>query len=410
MNDGLGLVYTYLNKDTKLPEWPNGLERNDKIGFESMIYSFGYSIDHFLKLGLQTGVFNLTNKQKYLYPIEISNVQFWRVKKNSKLFIPDQVVQDTINGKAKIMFINSAEGDGFSDDNSTMNCTKHKINLIKNQSRIYNIPLSKFVYVDSNYFAPTILSKEGIQGEYLSFWQHTLFYKNIVVPVIKNIEGAILSKKLKFKKFICLNRKPVTHRAWIVNRLLELDIIKDNIVTFPERFTTNINDCYGSRLEMLKECMPLKYDQNDILNPTANVTWPDPELQSKATFNIITETYFEHDSTRMFYSEKVFKSIVCLQPFIVVGQPYYLKYLRDMGYKTFNDYIDESYDEIIDSNERLEKIVQLAKSINNMSFEQLSELHYNMYPILKHNFEIHEQVVSGNYKCDDLNRSILNNW
>jgi len=410
MNDSLGLVYTYLNKDTNLPDWPNGIERDDNTGFESMVYSFGYSIDHFLKLGIQTGVFSLTNTEKYIYPIETSNVQFWRVKKDSKLFIPDQVVQDTINGKAKIMFINSAEGDGFADDSNPMNCTKHKIKLIKNQSLFYNIPLSRFIYVDSNYLAPTILNKEGIQGEYLSFWQHTLFYRNIITPIVSDIKEAILNKKHRPKKAICLNRKPVAHRAWMVNRLLELDMIKDNIVTFPERFTTDLSNCYESKLEKLKERMPLIHDQNNILNPTADITQPDPTLQTEATFNIITETYFDHDSTRMFYSEKVFKSIVCLQPFVIVGQPYYLKYLRDMGYKTFEGFIDESYDSIIDSKVRLDKIIEVIKYIQSLSSQQLTDLLYSMYPILEHNYNTHEQIVSSNYNCVVLAHSILNNW
>ena len=57
-----------------------------------------------------------------------------------------------------------------------------------------------------------------------------------------------------------------------------------------------------------------------------------------------------------FYSEKVWKPMTNKIPFIVVGTPYNLQSLRDLGFKTFHPWIDETYDTIEDDYLRLDAI------------------------------------------------------
>lgn len=42
-------------------------------------------------------------------------------------------------------------------------------------------------------------------------------------------------------------------------------------------------------------------------------------------------------------------------PFIVYGSPFTLKSLRELGFKTFSPFIDESYDETISPFRRMQK-------------------------------------------------------
>jgi hypothetical protein len=86
-----------------------------------------------------------------------------------------------------------------------------------------------------------------------------------------------------------------------------------------------------------------------------------------------------------FITEKTFKPIANLQPFIIVSTPFVLRALRYSGYKTFGDYIDESYDTIQDPDDRLRAVAQVAIKLANMSHEQHVVLMYQIKPILIHN-------------------------
>ena len=77
--------------------------------------------------------------------------------------------------------------------------------------------------------------------------------------------------------------------------------------------------------------------------------------------HIVAETFQDYDPNRLFFSEKMFKPMRYMQPFILLGEPYSLAKLKDLGYKTFSDYWDDSYDEILDDDLRLKAALDTAK-------------------------------------------------
>jgi hypothetical protein len=69
--------------------------------------------------------------------------------------------------------------------------------------------------------------------------------------------------------------------------------------------------------------------------------------------NIVLETHFDADgSGGAFLTEKTFKAIKHGQPFVVVGCPGSLSALRELGYRTFDHVVDNSYDTIQNNTER----------------------------------------------------------
>ena len=69
--------------------------------------------------------------------------------------------------------------------------------------------------------------------------------------------------------------------------------------------------------------------------------------------NIVLETHFDADgSGGAFLTEKTFKAIKHGQPFVVVGCPGSLAALRELGYRTFDHAVDNSYDNIQNNTER----------------------------------------------------------
>jgi len=69
--------------------------------------------------------------------------------------------------------------------------------------------------------------------------------------------------------------------------------------------------------------------------------------------NIVLETHFDADgSGGAFLTEKTFKPVKHGQPLVIVGCPGSLAALRNLGYRTFDHAIDNSYDTITDNTQR----------------------------------------------------------
>ena len=99
--------------------------------------------------------------------------------------------------------------------------------------------------------------------------------------------------------------------------------------------------------------------------------------------DIVTETRFAQPCAN--YSEKVLHPIQYMKPFILLAPPHALKYLKESGYQTFDQFWDESYDETEDHGERLRKILELIKFILDKPIEELHTMYQQMMPVIEHN-------------------------
>jgi len=107
----------------------------------------------------------------------------------------------------------------------------------------------------------------------------------------------------------------------------------------------------------------------------------------KSTFvNIVTETLQSKET--LFFSEKIFKPIYMLQPFILLCSPYSLRELKKLGYKTFDRWWDESYDEEENLISRVLKIEKILKKLSNLTPDELFALTADMEETLIHNYSV----------------------
>jgi hypothetical protein len=98
---------------------------------------------------------------------------------------------------------------------------------------------------------------------------------------------------------------------------------------------------------------------------------------------VVLETLF--DDTRWHLTEKTLRPIACGKPFILVATPGSLQYLRNYGFETFAGLIDESYDNIEHSRDRLDAVVQEMKRIAALSTAAKQVLYTKMYEIAQRN-------------------------
>lgn len=101
---------------------------------------------------------------------------------------------------------------------------------------------------------------------------------------------------------------------------------------------------------------------------------------------VIPETRFAQPTAN--FSEKLWDVIETQTPFIIAAPPYTIQYLRDLGFKTFNLWWDESYDSEENHSKRLAKIFKLIDQINSLSLKECKQLRREMRSVLIHNFNI----------------------
>jgi hypothetical protein len=112
---------------------------------------------------------------------------------------------------------------------------------------------------------------------------------------------------------------------------------------------------------------------------------------------VVLETLF--DDQRQQLTEKALRPIAAGRPFILASTPNSLQYLRDYGFQTFDDLIDESYDTITDPKARLEAIVAEMKRISELPEPEKHALWASLYEIAAQNkahffsTEFSDQVV-----------------
>jgi uncharacterized ubiquitin-like protein YukD len=86
-------------------------------------------------------------------------------------------------------------------------------------------------------------------------------------------------------------------------------------------------------------------------------------------FNLVAET--NDTNNEVFITEKLWKPILAKQVFVVHGNLLYLQKLRELGFKTFGNYFDESYDLEIDQKVRIEKITKICGELLKINWQDL---------------------------------------
>ena len=135
------------------------------------------------------------------------------------------------------------------------------------------------------------------------------------------------------------------------------------------------------------------------------------EHYSQTFVNVVTETTV--DNQCVFFSEKIFKPIAFGQPFLLIGNPESLKYLKKLGYKTFDKWWDESYDNITDVYKRTEAVVKIVNDLSKKSIVELKQMREEMKPVLLHNRDVHLKQYNISHQVNghlDVLNEIRTEW
>ncbi len=203
------------------------------------------------------------------------------------------------------------------------------------------------------------------------------------------------------RSFISLNRLCTGDRSYRLNliaRLVDCDIVDHGHVSLHLDTAKHGDivleiDSEDSQLsksgkQLIKQniCAPMYLDHQGGTSGDLSADFGHQEfkLWKSGLWHVVTETVFYHNKLHL--TEKIFKPIVAQRPFVLAAAPGNLAYLRGYGFKTFDRWIDESYDDIADPDLRLQAIVNELKRICALSQQQLKSMHMEMQEVLEYNF------------------------
>jgi hypothetical protein len=119
---------------------------------------------------------------------------------------------------------------------------------------------------------------------------------------------------------------------------------------------------------------------NDDIDSSLRYNFFNPSWYEDTSFSIVAETRV--DSEYFFVSEKTFKPIAFYHPFIILGPPKILEFLRNNGFETFENIFDESYDTEFNLKSRVAKIVANIVNFKEVPYDSITQ------DKIKHNHDL----------------------
>jgi hypothetical protein len=110
-------------------------------------------------------------------------------------------------------------------------------------------------------------------------------------------------------------------------------------------------------------------------------------------FSIVNETLISsYNNTSLFFSEKLLKPIINYQPMIIYGQPGINRKIQMLGFKTYEQYFDLSFDEEEDDVLRYKKLLASIEStvthLRSMPRDEQIDWRFKQLDLLEYNRQV----------------------
>jgi hypothetical protein len=236
--------------------------------------------------------------------------------------------------------------------------------------------------------------------------------------------GAIFSQLDKPYKFLFLNGRARPHRKYLWHRFQQQDLLKhtlwtmlDSRPTISRQFSLKHNGINLMATTTPLQRLPAKYEVEQyratvitsgppertfVKNELFNNTWGEIYLQAEpycdTYFSLVTETVFDYPYS--FRTEKIAKPLAVGHPWIAASNSGFYRDIRNLGFRTFDSLIDESFDSIDNNQDRMDRIVEV---VADLCQQDLSSFLAACEDICKYNQQ-HLQQVSVQVKSQFADR------
>lgn len=197
----------------------------------------------------------------------------------------------------------------------------------------------------------------------------------------------IFDKKHKPYKFLFLNGRARPHRKYLYERFKRNGTLDQSLYTMLDarpcvwrnfQFRENGVDIMATPTEIRH--LPPHYEVTQYRNPefgprtaTSNIKqelfhrewgeiYLEPAPYIDTYFSVVTETICA-ESIHSFRTEKTAKPLAMGHPFIIASTPGFYRDLHRMGFQTFGHVIDETFDQIDNAQQRMDRIVDIVADL-----------------------------------------------
>lgn len=260
-----------------------------------------------------------------------------------------------------------------------------------------NLPPYSVSYFTGNF--KLIQDKEYLAKFKINIKPFSAFYYTFANYALKNNNKTFEYNPIDSKNlFLSYMRLPRKHRWLIYAELIKRGIDNRGLISFGlDQANSGVR---GEELEQIID----KDIIEDIRNRGEQYI-SDPTLQ----FNLAESPFHEYDycntflsivnetsytNTTIFLSEKIWKPILIGQPFIVNGNPGIIKVLKDLGYKTFDKWWDESYDNELDLVKRVNLLGDILEKLSYKTVKELKTIRKEMKEVLEHNQNLIYNIIN----------------
>ena len=377
-------------KNTKLNDMNLTLtdwENSEPVRFEYLQMHENITFEHLPTLSNYSYILGY----KYIYPIFITDHRYFVKHRDIGFnFVSNTAKEDIKNGRAKLVLLFPYEG--------YINLPNYDdINILNTWCIKEGFDKSSVFYMHGD--CNVTLLDENLNFTYVplhSFRQWIPTPKLGIVPF-----NPINHKNL----FLSYTRRAHNHRLIYTCEILKHNLFNRGLISFGNGQKDSVNRVsqlnrtdlieFAKTLDQLR---PIELDVDlDVNNPID----PNLEHHMNTFMSVVLETH-TNDST-LFFSEKIWKPISLGHPCMVLGGMNYLKELKCLGYKTFDQWIDEKYDSTPNYQERIRLIINELSRLSLMSVNELTQMRIEMTEVLQHNQNnfIKERNLDSHGKSSD---------
>lgn len=173
-------------------------------------------------------------------------------------------------------------------------------------------------------------------------------------------------------------RRP--HRDYVMLAFQHNNMLESSIVNYREFFQGAVFDQTSDKVAE-QFANPIQFPYN---SPNVKPEWEvqpnlDYSISSIAPWQIYQHTRYSivcetlGTGGTFFMSEKTTKAIFAERMFVAVGAQHYLRGLRNLGFSTFDNIIDTSYDVIADDVDRYANTFEQIKRLANLDYNHVLE-------------------------------------
>lgn len=332
---------------------------------------------------------NIPPGEKYIYHISVHQVRYFLInEKYGFNFVSPRVMQDVKNGVAKIVILFPYEGNtGMLTGQVQGSQVNRGCVIVDDWCKRAGLTKNQVYFVHGNLLADEfnsiVTNYTSVGVDSFSTWlPREYMAKDTEPPAFNPIDDKNL--------YLCYNRNVRIHRKFLLCMLENKQVFDRGLISCGDPITINHIkydlERYGLEYllpaaESMVNKVPIEIDMNlKINNPAVDIN---EDHYTRSFISLIPETHYENDI--LFRSEKIWKTLAVGHPFIVLSCAGFLKSLKQLGFKTFDKWIDESYDSEIDWIKRMDMATDEIKRLSTLSIDRMKEIRCEMQDVILHN-------------------------